>query len=71
MPTALIVKRDPNIKAKSDQYSSFGMSQQQQEYSNYNPLRSVNENSTQQRTANATSADAAYESFMKEIGKLL
>lgn len=61
------------------------MSQQQQTYSNMNPLMSGSSSSTarpktsdnygleQQKptTTKLASTDAAYESFMKEIGKLL
>lgn len=86
VPTSVLVRRDASSKpaAKASEHADYQsrapydyMSQQQQQYASFNPLQSK---ASAASSANAgtkpsggklASTDAAYDSFMKEIEKLL
>lgn len=86
VPTSVLVRRDASSKpaVKASEHADYQsrapydyMSHQQQQYASFNPLQSKASAATSANVGNKpsggklASTDAAYDSFMKEIEKLL
>jgi hypothetical protein len=82
VPTSLLIRRDPNKKTHTSEHEHYHHTHHQQQhqaaqssryYDNYSHqgVAQSSNNSSNQSAKQTKSADAAYESFMKEIGGLL